>query len=159
MKNNFQWKLDLEIKAPLKKVWEICDDLTLITSYHPDVTKVDLISGVDKREVGVSYRCNIESGLRRGWCTEKVLNYEKYKSMTIIIPEDSWGLNKILLEFSSELFVEEIDPLKTKLIVKTYYRPKGLKGLLFNTLFKSKMRKQAINTFLSLKRNIEKSND
>jgi len=155
MNRDYQWQILITINAPLRKVWDTCDDLSLITSYHPVVKNVEMISGTDKRAEGVSYRCNIPSGPRKGWCTEKIIRYEKYKSMTITIPEDSWGLHETLQDFSCDLILKEISPSKTELILKNYYNPRGLKGFIINTFFKRKMKKQALETFQGLKEMIE----
>ena len=42
--------------APLKMVWEVARDITLIPQYHPEVDKVDLIAGQAKRSLGTKYQ-------------------------------------------------------------------------------------------------------
>jgi uncharacterized membrane protein len=45
MKSKFQSKQEVVINAPLEKVWDYNQDLSKIADYHPQVDKVDLISG------------------------------------------------------------------------------------------------------------------
>lgn len=58
-KSRFQWRTSVLIHAPRERVWAIGDDLTQIPEYHPEVGKVDLLSGRRTRALGVKYRCTI----------------------------------------------------------------------------------------------------
>jgi hypothetical protein len=63
MRPKFQSKQEMLINAPLEKVWVCNQDLSKIAEYHPRVKKVDLISGKQFREEGVSYQCHLTGGI------------------------------------------------------------------------------------------------
>lgn len=64
MRPKFQSKQEVIINAPLEQVWEFNMDLSRIAEYHPRVNQVDLISGKQFREPGVSYQCHLLERLR-----------------------------------------------------------------------------------------------
>jgi hypothetical protein len=39
MNQQAQWTAELVVNAPLKTVWEVANDVTLIPRYHPEVTR------------------------------------------------------------------------------------------------------------------------
>jgi uncharacterized protein YndB with AHSA1/START domain len=87
VKGQFQWKATIRINATPKRVWEIVDDISLIPQYHPEVGKVDLLSGQSKRAVGVKYQCNILEG-RKGGCVEEVVECIPNHKLSTAMPED-----------------------------------------------------------------------
>jgi hypothetical protein len=78
--------------------------------------------------------------------------------MVITTPEDTWGLNKYLCDVTSELTLSDINGDETLLVLKNYHSTIGLKGRLFNIIFKPKMKRQFYKTFNGLKNLIEKEN-
>ena len=151
-----QWDLSLGIDAPVAKVWEVMDDLTLIPRYHPDVQHVEFISGTKQRAAGVAYKCVISDGRRAGWCIEETIEYEPFQHMTIAFPEDTWGMGKILEDFVTRLDIEPGPENSTILHVLGFYRVKGLHWHVFNTLvLRRMMRRRVRRVFDNLKRFIE----
>ena len=71
MNQGAQWTVEIVVNAPLKRVWMVAEDITLIPQYHPEVGKVDLIAGPAKRSLGTMYQCNILGGRRRGAASRK----------------------------------------------------------------------------------------
>jgi hypothetical protein len=152
MKGQFQWKATVQINASSKRVWDIIDDISLIPQYHPEVGKVDLISGQSKRAVGVKYQCNILEG-RKGSCIEEVVEYIPNRKMSTGMPEDTWGMNKMFTEFLVETTVIPQSENSTILQFEAFYNPVGLKNKLLNFLLLRRiMKKRAIQTMHGIRR-------
>jgi len=150
--------IQVEIDAPRNLVGKYVDDLSLITSFHPKVKKVDLISGKRFREKGVRYQCVIPKGNKEWSCIEEVTEYEKDKTMVTVSSGGTLDLEKFLGGFTSELLFSEINNNKTLLTLKNYYSPKGMIVNIINLFFKWKFKRQFFKTFISLKVLIEKEN-
>jgi len=127
-----QWHTQISIAAPKERVWAIADDITLIPQYHPDVRRVELISGAKSRAPGVRYRCTIPEG-RKGSCIEEITEYVPGSRFVTAFPEDSWGLSKQLADFTVETVVEPA-PEGTRIRLNAYYRPRTLLMKLLNPL-------------------------
>ena len=152
MKGRFQWRATIEIAAAAKRVWEIIDDITLIPQYHPEVGKVDLLTGQKQRAAGVKYQCSILEG-RKGTCVEEVVEYIPNQKFSTAVPEDSWGLSKMLADFIVDTIVIPQDENSTICQLDAYYNPVGLKNRLLNFLWLRRvMRKRALKTMKGFKR-------
>jgi len=151
MKGQFQWQAKVRINASANQVWEIIDDITLIPHYHPEVGKVDLLSGQKTRAAGVKYQCNILEG-RKGTCVEEVVEYIPNEKFSTAVPEDSWGLSKMLADFIVDTTVISQGENFTILQFDAYYNPVGLKNRLLNVLLlRLVMRKRALKTMAGIK--------
>ena len=69
-------------------------DLSRIPSYHPRVGQVDLISGKQFREAGVSYRCHLSDG--KNTCIEKDIEIIPMEKLVTIFLSDTMGAYKII---------------------------------------------------------------
>jgi hypothetical protein len=156
MKGKFQWKATVQINASSKRVWDILDDILLIPQYHPEVGKVDLISGRSKRAVGVKYQCNILEG-RKGSCIEEVVEYVPNQKMSTGMAEDTWGMSKMFTDFIVETTLIPQGENSTILQFESFYNPIGLRNKLLNFLLLRRiMKKRAIQTMNGIKRLSEK---
>jgi len=152
MKGNFQWKAEVKINAPSRRIWEIADDISLIPQYHPEVGKVDLITGQKKRAIGVKYQCHIFEG-RKGSCIEEVCEYIPNVKVSTRMSEDSWGMNKMLSDFVVDTTVLSQNDQTTVLLFEAYYNPVGLFNKLLNKLMLRRiMKKRSISVMLGIKR-------
>jgi hypothetical protein len=133
-----QWEVSIDIKSPLKKVWDAMDDLTLIPRYHPDVRTVEFVSGQTKRAAGVSYKCIVPEG-RKGWCVERVIEHVPYRKTSIDFPSDSWGISKMFSNFVTDIEVTAIDNSSTRVRLAAYYEPIGFLNKLMNIIFIRRM--------------------
>ena len=70
-----QWTVEVRVHAPVEKVWEAVEDLTLIPQYHPEVRSVECLSGQTRRAPGVTNKCVIPEG-RKGWCVESRAHWQ-----------------------------------------------------------------------------------
>lgn len=158
MNRKFQWEVEININAPLKKVWDAIEDLSLIPQYHPDVRTVEYVSGQTKRAKGVSYKCIVPEG-RKGWCIERVIEHIPYQKTTIDFPEDSWGLSRMFSDFVTEIKVRPGENDSTIGTLVAYYNPKRVITRVVNALFLRRvMRKRARQTLAGFKNLVEKQN-
>ena len=77
-------------------------DLTKIPTFHPRVVKVHLLSDKALREPGVSYQCHLKGG--KHTCIEKDTEIVPIEKIVTVLPEDTFGISKIL----SDCVVETI---------------------------------------------------
>lgn len=152
MRGRFQWRTSVTIRAPRNRVWAIVDDISLIPKYHPEVRKVDLLSGQSTRAIGVKYRCTIPEG-RRGSCIEEVVGYVPGERMATAFPEDTWGISKMFTGFVVETVLIPHGEHETGLVLEAYYDPIGWRTKLLNTLFlRWLMARRALRTIEGIKR-------
>jgi hypothetical protein len=145
----------VRVEAPLKKVWEAIEDLTLIPAYHPEVARVEFLSNVDRRAPGVRYRCIIPSGRRRGWCIEEVVDHVPFERTSVRFPDDSWGLSKLVEDFRTEIAVLAESKSRTELRLTAFYRPKGWVRLANRIGMRRVMRHRARATLVGLRALVE----
>jgi uncharacterized protein YndB with AHSA1/START domain len=151
-----QWTAEIRIRAPIDRVWDAVEDLSLIPRYHSDVREVEFLSDTTRRGRGVSYRCVVPYG-RTGWCVEKVVEHVPLRKTTYAIPEDSWGLDQQFDQFLMEILVEDLDRRTTLVRLRAFYVPRTLKARVANTLrMRSRMRRSGLRTLEGLKRLVEK---
>ena len=144
------------IKAPLDRVWEAGEDLSLIPSYHPIVKQVEYVSGGTTRAPGVTYKCFIPEGRQRGWCVERVVEHIPMKKTSVSIPEDSWGMSRMFDGFLAESTLESTGDGATLVRFAAYYAPRGIAARLMNRLYlRAMMRSTARRTLEGLKRFVE----
>ena len=133
----------------------------MISAYHPEVKKVELLSGDAKRAPGVDYKCIIPEGKpRSGSCVERVIENVKYENTTILAVEDTWGLSEMLKNYITEVTFEKKDENTTILHFLGYYEPIGLKVRIMNTLFlKRIMKKRGKEVLMGVKDLVEKDSN
>lgn len=152
MRGKLQWKTSVSIQAPQERVWAIVDDISLISQYHPEVKKVNLLSGQKTRALGVKYQCIIPEG-RRGSCIEEVVDYVPGQKMAIAFPEDTWGMSKMLGDFVVETTLVPEGNHQTVLELEAYYNPIGWTTRVMNLLFlRRMMARRAARTIEGIKR-------
>jgi Polyketide cyclase / dehydrase and lipid transport len=153
MDHEAQWTVEIVVEAPLERVWEIAEDITLIPQYHPEVDKVDLIAGQAKRSVGVKYQCNILEGRRTGSCIEEVVAYEPERMVATAMVSDTWGIDRMLADFRVETTVSLRTERSTILKFEAFYKPVALKYRLLNTLFlRRALRRRSLAVMNGIKR-------
>ncbi len=117
----FRSKQSVTIHAPLETVWAYTMDLTNIPEFHPRVSNVDLLSGSAARGAGVSYRCHLSGGKphplaksarrvgREAWCIEKDIEIVPLEKIVTVLPDDTFGISKILNDYRVETTFHRID--------------------------------------------------
>lgn len=149
----FRSKQEIIINAPLETVWEFGMDLTRIPAFHPRVVKVELLSGKARREPGVSYRCHLAGG--KHTCVEKDIEIIPMQKIVTVLPEDTFGISKILPDYRVETTVHRIGQSSTKMAISHYYSTPTLKAKLLSLIARRKIARDAQATLNGIKAAIE----
>ena len=152
MRPPFRSKQDVLINAPLETVWEFNMDITRIPGFHPRVFKVDLLSGKRRREAGVSYRCHILG--RKHTCVEKDIEIVPMERILTALPEDTFGISKILPDYVVESTLHQMGS-STKIEICHYYSTRTLKAKLLNIIAKRKIARETQAMLNAMKSAIE----
>ena len=146
-------KQEVIIDAPVEAVWSFSMDLTKIPEFHPRVFKVDLIDGKAFRAAGVSYRCHLSGGKHS--CIEKDIEIVPLQKIVTILPEDTFGISRILSDYTVETMFRKLGDASTKVEIRHYYWTRGLKAKLLNLIAKGKIARETQATLNSAKAAIE----
>jgi len=141
------------INAPLEAVWAFSMDITRIPAFHPRVVKVELLSGKVRREPGVSYRCHLAGG--KHTCVEKDIEIIPMQKIVTVLPEDTFGISKILPDYVVETTVHRIGQSSTKMEISHYYSTPTLKAKLLNLVARRKIARETQDTLNGMKAAIE----
>jgi hypothetical protein len=112
MRPPFRSKQEVVIHAPLEAVWAFSMDLTKIPEFHPRVVKVDLVAGQSFREPGVSYKCHLSGG--KHTCIEKDIEIVPLEKIVTVLPQDTFGISKILSDYRAETTFQKLDDFSTR---------------------------------------------
>lgn len=153
MRPPFRSKQEVIIDAALEAVWEFGMDLSKIPEFHPRVFKVDLIEGRRYREAGVSYRCHLIGG--KHTCVEKDIEIIPLEKIVTVLPEDTFGICKILSDYTVETIFEKLGNSSTKVEISHYYSTPTLKAKLLNLIAKGKIARETHATLIAIKAAIE----
>ena len=129
-------------------------DLTKIPEFHPRVVKVDLLSGKGHREPGASYQCHLSGGKHA--CVEKDIEIIPLQKIVTILPEDTFGISKILSDYRVETKFQSLGHRSTKVEISHYYSTTTLKAKLLNLVAKGKIARDTQAILKAAKATIEK---
>lgn len=152
MQPPFRSKQEVIINAPLAAVWSFSMDLTKIPEFHPRVVKVDLISGKTFREPGVSYQCHLSGG--KHTCIEKDIEIIPLQRIVTVLPEDTFGISKILSDYRVETTFHTVTDELTKVEISHYYATTTLKAKLLNLIARGKIARETQKTVNAAKATI-----
>src|SRR5262249_60694521 len=105
-------KKEVPIRGAIGKVLSFTMDLTRIPEFHPRVSKVVLIDGKAVREPGVSYECHLSGG--KHTCVEKDIEIVPFEKIVTVLPQDTFGISKILSDYRVETTFQKLDDCSTK---------------------------------------------
>lgn len=128
-------------------------DLTKIPEFHPRVIKVDLIEGKAIREPGVSYQCHLSGG--KHTCIEKDIEIVPFEKIVTVLPEDTFGISKVLSDYTVETTFQKVGDSSTKVEISHYYSTPTLKSKLLNLIAKGKIARDTQATLIGAKAAIE----
>lgn len=128
MNNELQIEAKVIIDASLEKVWDLNMDILKIPEYHPDVKKVEFISGNSQREEGVIYQLDIIQGKGKKATIEKVkvVRVVPYKKLLTIVLENSSLASKLFSSIRVETLFKKITDRTTKIIIHEYLQTKNI---------------------------------
>jgi len=149
----FRSKQEVIINAPLETVWEFNMDITKIPTFHPRVIKVELLSGKALREPGVSYRCYLSGG--KHMCVEKDIEIVPMQKVVTVLPEDTFGITKVLRDYVVETTLHRVGHSSTKIEISHYYSTPTLKAKLLNLIARRKIARETQDTLNGMKAAIE----
>lgn len=153
MRPPFRSKQEVIIDAPLEAVWAFGMDLSKIPEFHPRVFKVDLVDGRRYREAGVSYRCHLTGGKHS--CVEKDIEIVPLEKIVTVLPQDTFGVSKILRDYTVETTFQKLGDCSTKVEIGHYYSTPTLKAKLFNLIARGKIARDTQATLIAIKAAIE----
>ena len=153
MRPPFRSKQEVIIDAPLEAVWAFSMDLTKIPQYHPRVSKVDLMDGKTFREAGVSYQCHLSGG--KHTCIEKDIEIVPLEKIVTVLPQDTFGISKILSDYTVETTFQKLNDSSTKVEISHYYSTDTLKAKLVHLVAKGKIARETQATLAGAKAAIE----
>ena len=153
MRPPFRSRQSVIINVPLEAVWFFSMDLTKIPEFHPRVVKVDLLSGKSFREAGVSYRCHLSGG--KHTCIEKDIEVVPLQKIVTVLPGDTFGISKILRDYTVETTFKALDDRSTKVEISHYYSTATLKAKLLNLIAHRKIARETQATLNAAKITIE----
>jgi hypothetical protein len=128
-------------------------DLTKIPEFHPRVVKVDLLSGKTFREPGASYQCHLSDG--KHTCIEKDIEIIPRQKIVTVLPEDTFGISKILRDYRVETTFQTLGDRSTRVEISHYYSTTTLKAKLLNLIARGKISREAQATLNAAKSTIE----
>src|SRR5215813_2438737 len=141
------------INAPLEAVWAFSMDITKIPEFHPRVVKVDLLSGKALREAGVSYQCHLSGG--KHTCVEKDIEILPMQKIVTVLPEDTFGISKVLPDYVVETTVHRVGQSSTKIEISHYYSTPTLKAKLLNLIARQNIARDTQDMLTGMKAAIE----
>lgn len=115
-------------------------DLTKIPEFHPRVFKVTLIDGKATREPGVSYQCHLSGG--KHTCTEKDIEIVPLQKIVTVLPQDTFGISKILSDYTVETTFHKLGDSSTRVEISHYYSTTTLKSRLLNLFARGKIARE-----------------
>jgi Polyketide cyclase / dehydrase and lipid transport len=153
MRPPFRSTQEVVINAPLEAVWAFSMDLTKIPEFHPRVVKVDLLAGKSFREPGVSYQCHLSGG--KHTCIEKDIEIIPLQKIVTALPEDTFGISKILSDYTVETTFQALGHQSTEVEISHYYSTRILKAKLLNLIARGKLARETQATLNAAKSKIE----
>lgn len=151
----FRSRQEIVINAPLGAVWSFNMDLTKIPEFHPRVFKVDLLAGKAFRQAGVSYQCHLSGG--KHTCVEKDIEIVPLQKIVTVLPEDTFGVSRILSDYTVETTFQKLGDFSTKMEMSHYYSTRSLKAKLLNLIAKGKIARETQATLKGIKAAVERS--
>jgi len=117
------------------------------------VFKIDLLGGKNFREAGASYQCHLSGG--KHTCIEKDIEIIPLQKIVTVLPEDTFGISKILSDYRVETTFQKLADLSTKMVISHYYSTATLKAKLLNLVAKGKIARETQATLNAIKVAIE----
>ena len=130
-------------------------DLTKIPEFHPRVFKADLLAGKAFRQAGVSYQCHLSGG--KHTCIEKDIEIVPLQKIVTVLPEDTFGVSRILSDYTVETTFQKLGDFSTKMEMSHYYSTRSLKAKLLNLIAKGKIARETQATLKGIKAAVERS--
>ena len=149
MRPPFRSKQEVIIDASLETVWAFNMDLSKIPEFHPRVFKVDLIDGKAFREPGIGYQCHLSGG--KHTCVERDIEIVPMERIVTILPQDTFGISKILSDYTVATTFQKLGDCSTKLQIIHFYSTTTLKAKFLNLIAKDRIARETRATLAAIK--------
>jgi hypothetical protein len=110
-------------------------------------------SGKTLREPGAFYQCHHLGGKHS--CIERDLEMIPLKKIGTVLPEDTFGISKILSDYRVETTFQTLGPRSTQVEISHYYSTTTLKAKLLNLIAKGKIARETQATLNAARATIE----
>jgi hypothetical protein len=109
--------------------------------------------GKARRAAGIAYQCHLSGGKHS--CVEKDIEVVPMQKLVTVLPEDTFGISKVLLDYVVETTVHRVGQSSTKVEISHYYSTPTLKAKLLNLIARRKIARDTQATLNGMKAAIE----
>jgi hypothetical protein len=99
------------------------------------------------------YQCHLSGG--KHTCIEKDIEIIPLQKIVTVLPEDTFGISKILSDYRVETTFQTLSHRSTKVEISHYYSTTTLKARLLNLIAKGKIARETQATLNAAKATIE----
>ena len=149
----FRSKQEVIINAPVEAVWEFNMDITRIPSFHPRVVKVELSQA--NLSANPEFPTDVVLSGGKHTCVEKDIEIVPMQKLVTVLPEDTFGICKVLPDYVVETTVHRVGQSSTKVEISHYYSTPTLKAKLLNLIARRKIARDTQDTLNGMKAAIE----
>ena len=104
-------------------------------------------------KIMLRYQCHLSGG--KHTCIEKDIEIIPLQKIVTVLPEDTFGVSKILSDYTVETTFQAVGPRSTKVEIGHYYSTKTLKAKLLNLIAKGKIARDTQATLNAAKATIQ----
>lgn len=85
----------------------------------------------------MSYQCHLSGGKHS--CIERDVEIVPLEKIVTVLPQDTFGISKILSDYTVETTFQKLDESSTKVAISHYYSTPTMKARLLNVVAKGKI--------------------
>jgi uncharacterized protein YndB with AHSA1/START domain len=133
MNGKHQVTRTVEVAAHPAAIWGVIADSTLLPQWAGVVTDVTYL-GEGEEGVGMTRRCNVDLGGRRGTMTERCVEFVPDRRASYVVDDDTLGFTRMLVDYGFTITLDARSDRTTALRIDTYYTPRNPLSALLNRL-------------------------
>ena len=142
--SKLQAKNQLEMNAPVQKVWEVITDITQLHKINPGVVRA---TG-KMNELGATRTCEMSMNGKKGVLVERLVELVPQKRTVWEMESDDMGLSKMLKNVRYHFTLEKVNDTRSRLTAESYYEPATFFGSIMNALMMKRMFSKGQDTIL-----------
>jgi hypothetical protein len=109
----------------------------------------------EKLSVSRAFRTNATSQAEKHMCVEKDIEIVPMQKLVTVLPEDTFGISKVLPDYVVETTLHRVGQSSTKIEISHYYSTPTLKAKLLNLIARRKITRETQDTLNGMKAAIE----